>query len=720
MTGGDSHRSPDWYRIEGARPRLRRDVRVVRHVYLGQPWYVLTDRTGTKVHRLTPAAQEVAGRLDGRASVGEIWQDLVTRLGNDAPTQDEVVRLLSQLHQSDLLSGSDTPQLDDQLERRDKDRAQLWRKMLMNPLSATVPIFDPDRLLQALCAMMRVVPRAVWWLSALAIITTALALLPLHWTALRERGLEGFLDLENLALIALIYPVVKAVHELGHGVVLRGRGGEVHEMGLMFIAFYPIPYVEASSALAFPSKWDRAAVAAAGVIVELVIAALAFLLWIGAEPGMVRTLLFNTMVISGLSTLMVNGNPLLKFDGYHVLCDIIEIPNLGKRGNEWWGEAARVYLLGSGERARDRMQIGGWERAWFALYPPAAFGYRIFISITIALFVASTYMALGVVLALWSVGLMLVWPVLKTAHKGLTDPRIRRAGRRAVMGAGLAAGVLIVLLFVVPVPHFAVVQGVTWLPDEAILRSPQPGRIAAQHVRHGQMVAQGAPLFTIAAPDLEAEARIAAARLMRAEVQYAAARAEGQASAARFRDRVKEAGIALEAARARLDQLSLRAALPGRVNLVGGTDAQGRFFDRGTVIGHVLPIAEPQVRVAIPQDLAALMQDELRGIELRFAAAPSAILPADVLRIVPAGSDALPSPVLSVDGGGPFATVPGNDGGPLRSATRLFQMDLSLPPRAARPDFGMRAHVRLQFTPRPLAARAGRALRLLFLDAFDV
>ena len=103
----DTHRSAEWYRISAARPRLRRDVRVIRHVYLGQPWYVLADRTGTKVHRLTPAAQEVAGRLDGRRSIEEIWTDLTDRLAEDAPTQDEIVRLLSQLHeQGEILEQS--------------------------------------------------------------------------------------------------------------------------------------------------------------------------------------------------------------------------------------------------------------------------------------------------------------------------------------------------------------------------------------------------------------------------------------------------------------------------------------------------------------------------------------------------------------------------------------------------------------------------------------
>ncbi|MDF1855737.1 PqqD family peptide modification chaperone [Pseudooceanicola sp.] len=714
----DSHHSNDWYRISSARPRLRRDVRVVRNIYLGQPWYVLSDPTGTKVHRLTPAAQEVAGRLDGTRTIQAIWEDLQTRLAEDAPTQDEIVRLLSQLHQSDLLDNADTPMLDDLLERRDKDRAQKWKKLLLNPLSITLPLIDPDRFLIGLVRLLGGLPRALWWLLAAAIIATALAFLPLHWAALTARGLEGFLDLENLGLIALIYPLVKALHEIGHGVAVRSRGGEVHEMGLMFIAFYPIPYVEASASLAFPSKWDRAAVAAAGVVVELVIAACAFFLWIGAEPGVVRAVLFNTMIISGLSTLAVNGNPLLKFDGYHVLCDLIEIPNLAKRGNDWWGEMVRVHILGTGERARTRMQINGWERTWFALYPPAAFAYRLMISVSIALFVAGSYRLVGVLLAIWSITLMLAWPILKTAQKGLTDPRIQRVGQRAVLGAALTALGLGALVFAAPLPHYAVVQGVVWLPEEAILRAPQTARIVSLHAAHGATLAAGAPIVSFAAPDLEAEARIRAARLQKAQAQYAAARAEGRANVIQARSRVEEAAAARDDANARLAELEVTAALPGRLNLPAATGLEGRILARGAVIGQILPQNDPVIRVAMPQALAALMQRELRGIELRLADAPDRVMPAEVRRVVPAGDDILPSPVLALDGGGPFATVPGQDGS-LRSATRLFQFDLGLP-AGTRPAYGMRAYVRLNFTAKPLAVRVARAVRALFLRSFDV
>ena len=199
----------------------------------------------------------------------------------------------------------------------------------------------------------------------------------------------------------------------------------------------------------------------------------------------------------------------------------------------------------------------------------------------------------------------------------------------------------------------------------------------------------------------------------------AAARAEGQADAAQVRSRVTEAQTAVADVQTRLAQLEMRAALPGRLDLPDTTALEGRFFARGDIIGHVLPEGVPVVRLAVPQTLAALVTRETRDIALRFAAAPDRVLPAEILRVVPAGGDVLPSPVLALDGGGPFATLPGGEG-PLRAATQLFQLDLRLPVDAPRPAYGMRAHVRFAFAPKPLAVRIGREIRALFLRAFDV
>ena len=159
----------------------------------------------------------------------------------------------------------------------------------------------------------------------------------INWPELSMNTSDRVLALENIFLMALVYPVVKLIHEFGHAYVLKKWGAEVHEMGIMFLVFFPVHYVEASESISFSSKYQRMLVGAIGVMVELFLAASAMILWANIEPGVVRTLAFNTMIVAGVSTLLFNGNPLLKFDAYYVLSDYLEIPNLASKANAYWG-----------------------------------------------------------------------------------------------------------------------------------------------------------------------------------------------------------------------------------------------------------------------------------------------------------------------------------------------------------------------------------------------
>ena len=99
--------------------------------------------------------------------------------------------------------------------------------------------------------------------------------------------------------------------------------------------FLPVPYVDASSSAAFQEKWRRALVGAAGIVVELVLASFALLVWLNVEAGLLRAFAYNVMLIGGVSTILFNGNPLLRFDGYYVLADLLEIPNLADRAKRF-------------------------------------------------------------------------------------------------------------------------------------------------------------------------------------------------------------------------------------------------------------------------------------------------------------------------------------------------------------------------------------------------
>lgn len=335
MTG--SLFSPSWYRVAGLTPRLRGHARIHRHRYRGQIWYVLQDRATERFHRFSPAGYALIGLLDGRRTVQEIWEAAAARLGDAAPTQDEMITLLSQLHGADVLQCDVPPDTAELLERRQRQRRQTWLNTLLSIFAWRIPLLDPERLLQRFLPLVR--PLLGWSGAALwlAIVGPALVLAAVHWGDLTREVTDRILAPQNLVLLWLLFPVLKAAHEFGHAFVAKGFGGEVHEMGLMILVLTPVPYVDASAAWAFAERWRRVLVGLAGMAVEVFLAALALLLWLNVEPGMVRTVAYNTILLAGVSTIVFNANPLLRFDGYYVLADLLEIPNFRARSTAYVG-----------------------------------------------------------------------------------------------------------------------------------------------------------------------------------------------------------------------------------------------------------------------------------------------------------------------------------------------------------------------------------------------
>ena len=167
----------------------------------------------------------------------------------------------------------------------------------------------------------------------------------MHWQELSSDVTDRVLSTENLFLLAFIYPFSRLFHEFGHAYAVKRWGGEVHEMGVMLIVFMPLPYVDASWSSAFPEKSRRMFVGAAGIMVDIFLASAAIIVWVLAEPGAVRAVAYNVIFVAGLSTLLLNGNPLLRFDSYYILADFLEIPNLADRANKYLGYLIKRYLL---------------------------------------------------------------------------------------------------------------------------------------------------------------------------------------------------------------------------------------------------------------------------------------------------------------------------------------------------------------------------------------
>ena len=704
--------SSSWYRVAPHTPRIRSHVQFHRHRYRGAPWYVLQDRSGGRCHRLSASAYRLAGLMDGRRTIQQIWDDVCTRLGDDAPTQDETIRILGLLHQSDALQCDITPDTAELLRRSQRrETGERWQRYA-NPMAVRIPLLDPDAFLERWLPVVRPLFSTPAALAYCLLAVVALYLTGAHWAEISQGAAASLLDPRNLLVMFLVYPVVKGLHELGHAFATKIWGGEVHEMGILLLVFVPLPYVDASASSAFPDKWKRVAVGAAGILVELGLAALALIVWLLAEPGLVRTIAYNVMWIGGASTLLFNGNPLLRFDGYYVLADAIEIPNLSARANQYlgWWVLKRVFKL---DNARDPVTAAG-EPAWFVGYGVAAFCYRLFVMFAIALFVSSRFFVFGVLFACLAVTMQVVVPVLKHTAFLLRSPRLAERRARALAISGGAAALLAGFLLGVPVPLFTMAEGVVWPPEGAQVVAGADGFVVRLLAEPNQTVAPGDPLVLTRNPSLEAETAVLEARLRELRAVHHGQRGEHRVQAQMTRDEMATVEASLARARERAGEVVLRSPAHGSFVLLRPGDLEGGYLKQGQLIGYVVGPSVSTARVVVPQADAALVRERTRAVEVRLASRIGEALPATILRQVPAASDRLPSRALGTTGGGRLAVDPSDPDG-LRTLETVFQLDLSLPPGAAGREIGERAYVRFDHGAEPLGLRAVRALRRLFL-----
>ena len=705
-----------WYRVADLRPQLRSHARLHRHRYRGETWYMLEDPASGRVNRFTPAARLIIALMDGTRRVSDLWELAHRKQGEDAPTQDEMIHLLGQLHAADMLQTDVTPDVAELFARSEQDQRARSRRSFGNPMAIRLPLWDPDRFLNRIRPLAELIWSRAGLVLWLLVGLPAAVLIPPHWPELSNNFTDRVLAVDNLFILYCVFPILKGLHEMGHATAVKARGGEVHDLGLIFLVMLPVPYVEASAAIAFRSKYQRALVGAAGVAVELFVAAICFYLWLLVEPGPVRAALFNAMLIAGVSTLIFNGNPLLRYDAYYVLADLIEMPNLASRAQRYWRYALERVLFG----LRDPSPANSrGEMAWLLLYGAASTIYRLIVTVFIALFIAGRFFFVGILLAVWAVVMMAVLPALRLVAYVARGPQLRGHRRRAVtvgLGAALVLGGFVLFA---PVPDATYAQGVVWLSDQALVRAGSNGFLTGFLTQPGARAAPDDALVALREPELGSKIAVSRGRLAELKAAYVAEAGSDPVKADVARKQVAAEQANLDALGVQNADLTVRARTGGTFVVSEMEDMPGRYYKKGDLLGWVIGPTPPIVRVVVPQDAVDRVRLDVDRVSVRLLDHSGRVLTGQIVRTVPGGEEYLPSRAFAVDSGGEIPTDPRDTKGP-KTLQRTFQFDVEVEGLPAFDQFGQRVMVRFEHPSTPLMAQVLRSVRLLFLSRFSV
>jgi len=713
----DELNSRNWYRVATLTPRLHDQVEIHRHDYRGRIWYLLENTTTGRNHRFNPAAYQFIGMMDGERSMQEIYEQIVEKLDEQAPGQEEIIELMSRLYEADLLKVNAQANTEELFKRQSQQRANKLKQRFANPVALRFALWDPENFLNRHFRKVNwIFSKRVALAWVLLMIYAAVAAAQ-NWPQINHHFGINALSPYNLMLLFLLYPPIKFIHELGHAFSAKLEGGEVHEMGVTFLLFVPVPYVNVSAATHFRSRYKRILVSAAGIMVESFLAALGLLLFLSAQPGLVQSIGFNIFLIGGISSLFFNGNPLLKYDGYYILADAVGIPNLFQRSAQYWQYLAKRYLFGL--RDAESPATGPGEAPWFVVYSVLSLTYRLGILWFIISVVTEKFFYMGLVLASWMVTLQILQPLYKAFSYLLASPALRKKRYRALISSSLLTLALVALLGFMPIPSYTMSQGVVWQPDEVRLRAEHDGFVKALMAENNQAVIVGTPLLALHDPFLQSEAKIAQARVKELEARYRASRSNNLLQASIDQEALLVAESELDFIREKANAMSVDAFKQGKLVLLEADDLPGRFLRKGDLLGYIIDDEEPTVRMAVSQDHIGQLRQMVTNIKVRFASEPNREFNARILRQSPEATNRLPSAALATTGGGPFIVTADSEN-QMETQEKVFLVDLEADFQGHEIPLGTRAYVRVNHGSEALASQWYRRLRQVFLRQFNV
>lgn len=612
---------------------VRKDIIVSRTVFRDRASYIVHDPLSFQSQMFSQADYEVFSSLDRDKTLSQIFARLVETDKLESSDEQGFYEFVLQLQLKGLL---DLPVTNgNALYKRFQMRQAAAKKpSMMKLIFFKIGLLNPNQFLDRTVRLFRpLFTRAFfvfWCLLMLASGGVLLARWGEFWGPL-----SGIFAYKNLLIIAVVMTVLKVIHEFGHAYACKVFGGAVPDMGALFIASLPLAYVDVSSSWSFPSRRNRIIVALGGMYFETIIAAIAVFVWATTGTGLVNSVAHFTVLMASFTTMLFNANPLMKFDGYYVLSDLLGIPNLRAKSTQALKDVSKRTLLGLNPPRRNSSRR---EYTWLVLFGIASSLYSVVLILSISFMIAAKFLLLGIAMGALFIGSLLISLTKQVFSYLWTSPECASVRPRAVaLSVVLAVGVPLLLAFC-PIPGGTVTVGQTGFEQQHAIRVSQDCYVEKVVADANSNVSSGQVLVKLRNDEIKSDFQLASAKLNLAKVKFRAAQTLGPSALRAEYTGVESAEAELDTVSKRATMLEATAPFKGKLASCIPHGNEGLYLPVGTEIAKVVA-GRPIVNVLVDgEQLRGTMPKVGQKVKCRVATHANQTLEGTITKIEGAGS----------------------------------------------------------------------------------
>lgn len=637
--------------IGNVAPALRADLEFTLQRHGDETCYMLEDPLNARFFRIGIPEYVFLSLLDGTTTIKEAVALTAQQIGKDAFTEREAAAICKWIIDNQLAYTGASSHVDRLIEVARQKTVQK-RMQWVNPILLRAPLLKPDRLVTALTKQLGwLVSRpafAVW----LSVCSFALFQLFTHWGEFRAAS-HGILSSGNRWWLVLTWVGLKFIHETAHAVTCKKYGGDVHEAGFLFIVLAPIPYVDVTSSWRFPSKWPRIYTAAAGMYAEIFCAAVATLIWFQYDGVLIRQLAYNVMLTATFMTVLFNANFLMRFDGYYIFSDLVEVPNLYPLGQQYVRHLGGKFFMGS------KNTLPQWapkKAAIIKTYGVAALFWRFVVFASIVITASTLFSGVGILLAIVAIALWLGFPAYRLAKQlfdptSFTSPNWLRMLTVSAITAAAIAGILML-----PEPGGVRAPAVVKFAPLHVVRAPHAGFIRNIVVQGGTETTTGQPIAEVDNYELLKEAENLQISIKQSVLRTRLHQGKTEIAAVQAEEKTRRALISeFQQRREQLAKSKLTAPAAGTIITPEVHQLPGTFVNEGDEILSIGQESNKKIELSIAQEDADFFRDYV-GTKVQAVLRSPGFGPIEcrLIRVEPRGSQAVSHPALAASADGPI------------------------------------------------------------------